>query len=95
MSMSYELPEIVKRAMVHTVTDIGQLSKPELYQLNKYVKKGWLSKGKGGPFPMIKTVYAHRGYDFDLWRQRYVDHIIRLSELDREAAAQRKLRGGI
>ena len=87
--MNNELPEIVKRALVETVTDIGQLSKPELYQLNKYVKRGWLSKGKGGPFPILKTIYAHPGYNFAAWRQRYVEHAMRLAELDRQAAEQR------
>lgn len=58
------LPEIVKRALLHTVTDIGQLSKSDIQTLNRYVKKGWLSKGRGGPYPTIKTVWAFPGYDF-------------------------------
>lgn len=70
--MSSELPEIVRRAMAETVTDIGQLSKAEIYQLNKYVKKGWLSKGKAGPFPRLKTVYACPGFDFEASRERHV-----------------------
>lgn len=72
MSETSELPEIVKRVMVGTVTDIGQLSKSEIYQLNKYVKKGWLSRGKGGPFPILKTVYACPGFDFEASREQYV-----------------------
>lgn len=87
--MSTELPAIVKRALVETVTDIGQLSKSELYQLNKHVKRGWLSKGKGGPFPLLKTVYAHPGFDFEAWRKRYIEHAIILAKLDRQAAKQR------
>lgn len=71
--MTTELPAIVRRAMVETVTDIGQLSKPETYQLSKYVKRGWLSKGKGGPFPKLKTVYACPGFDFEQDRQREID----------------------
>ncbi len=58
------IPEIVKRALLHTVTDIGQLTAEEVRTLNSHVKKGYLSKGKGGGFPAIKTVWAVPGYDF-------------------------------
>lgn len=85
--MSTKLPEIVRRAMVETVTDIGQLSKAEIYQLNKYVKKGWLSRGKGGPFPMLKTVYAHIDYDFDAARQAYVDEAMAAYEIEKRLRA--------
>jgi hypothetical protein len=81
--MSTELPEIIKRALVETVTDIGQLSKAELYQLNKYVKRGWLSKGKGGPFPMLKTVYACPGFDFKASRDRYIEQAIAAYEIEK------------
>src|SRR5690349_6101048 len=87
--MSTELPAIVKRALVETVTDIGQLTAAEKYQLNKYVKRGWLSRGKGGPFPILKTVYAHPGFDFAASRARYVENAMMLAELDRIAAEQR------
>lgn len=76
------LPEIVRRAMAETVCDVGQLSKSESYQLNKYVRKGWLSKGKAGPFPKLKTVYAVPGFDFATSRERHVNHIIALAELE-------------
>lgn len=76
------LPEIVKRALVETVVDIGQLSDAEKYQLNKHVKKGWLSKGQAGPFPKLKTVYACPGFDFVASRERYVAHAMMLAELD-------------
>jgi len=79
-----ELPEIVKRALVETVTDIGQLSKSDLYQLNKYVKRGWLSRGKGGPYPILKTVYAYAGFDFAASRERYVEEAIRLSRIEEQ-----------
>lgn len=58
------LPKIVMRAMEHTVIDIGQLTADEISTLESYVQKGYLSKGKGGPYPVKKTVYAHPGYDF-------------------------------
>lgn len=82
--MSTELPEIVKRALVETVTDIGQLSKSDLYQLNKYVRKGWLSRGKGGPFPILKTVYTCPGFDFAASRERYVEEVIRLCRIEQK-----------
>ena len=59
------LPKIVMQAMRYTVTDIGQLSKDDLKTLNKYVKMGFLAKGKGGGFPALKTIYAVPTYDFD------------------------------
>jgi len=67
-----ELPQIVKRALVEGITDIGQLSKADINTLNSYVKKGWLSKGKGGPFPMLKTCYAFPGFDFAGHRQAMI-----------------------
>lgn len=83
--MSTKLPEIVRRALVETVCDIGQLSKSEIYQLNKYVRKGWLSRGRGGPFPILKTVYACPGFDFNASRERYVNHLMTLVRLDQIA----------
>jgi len=85
--MSTELPEIVKRALIETVTDIGQLSKSDLYQLNKYVRKGWLSRGKGGPFPILKTVYAHHGFDFAASREQYVEAAIATYEIEKRLRA--------
>lgn len=79
-----ELPEIVKRALTQTVTDIGQLTDTEKRALNSYTKRGYLSKGKGGPFPMIKTVYAVPGFDFAAHRQAHVDYMMYLAELDRQ-----------
>lgn len=78
-----ELPEIVKRALVETVTDIGQLSKSDKYQLNKYVKRGWLSRGQGGPFPKLKAVYAHPGFDFAVDRQRHVAYAMAIHEYEK------------
>ncbi len=70
-----ELPRIVGWALVHTVVDLGQLSKLDKKILNRYVKKGWLAKGRGGPFPALKTVYAHPDYDFALHRQEALDEL--------------------
>ena len=85
--MTTELPPIVKRALVETVTDIGQLSKSDLYQLNKYVKCGWLSRRKGGPFPMLKTVYACPGFDFVASRERYVNAAMAVYEIEKKLRA--------
>lgn len=81
--------KIIKRAMLHTVTDIGQLTAEETRELNKAVKKGWLSKGKGGTYPILKTVYALPGFDFAADRRREVDYMMYLDSLDRVAAQAR------
>jgi hypothetical protein len=83
------LPEIVKRALLHTINDIGQLTSSDKSTLNAFVKKGWLSKGKGGPFPVEKTVYAHPGYDFTAARIAYLKEAECLIALDRAAALTR------
>jgi hypothetical protein len=70
------LPEIVKRAMSDTVTDIGQLTSAEIKTLDAYVKKGYLSKGKSGPYPVLKTVWACPGYDFDKAREAAVNSLL-------------------
>src|SRR6478735_11507057 len=85
--MTTELPAIVKRALVETVTDIGQLSKSDLYQLNKYVKRGWLSRGKGGPYPILKTVYACPGFDFAASRERYIEAAMAAYEIEKQLRA--------
>jgi hypothetical protein len=75
-------PEIVRHAIVHTVVNIGQFRHPgradELKTLERYVRAGYLEKGKGGPFPAIKTVYARPGYPFAAARQHFIDEIMRL-----------------
>lgn len=76
-----ELPVIVSRAVLNPVTNIGQLSKVQIRELNKYVKKGLLDKGKGGPFPIEKTVYAIHGFDFKKDREDSVREM--LEEVER------------
>lgn len=73
-------PEIVKRALFKPVADIGQLSAEELRTLNRYVKKGYLSKGKGGGFPAMKTIYARPGFDFAADREAQVAQLLRECE---------------
>lgn len=84
-----ELPEIIKRALTQTVTDIGQLSQQERRTLAAYVKRGHLSKGKGGPYPMLKTVYAVAGFDFAVHRAAHVRYMMHLAELDRQVLGKR------
>ena len=64
------LAEIVKQALLHTVTDIGQLTSTEKLSLKKAVRSGWLVAGQGGPYPRLKTVYAHPGFNFKEDRER-------------------------
>ena len=75
-------PEIVRRALVHTVTDIGQLTPADKRTLEAHVKRGVLSKGKGGPFPTPKTVYAHPGFDFDSDRTEQINQILRIANME-------------
>jgi hypothetical protein len=88
-----KLTLIIKRALVETVTDIGQLSKEELRDLNNAVKRGWLSKGKAGPFPMLKTVYAVPGFDFAQSRKDAVDYMMKVAEFDQMMREARKAVG--
>jgi hypothetical protein len=72
------MTEIVRRAIVHTVVDLGQLQPHETRELAAAVRRGWLEKGKGGPFPKIKTVYAVRGYPFAEARRHTIDEMMAL-----------------
>lgn len=74
--------ELIHLALTSTITDIGQLTNAQKRFLNRAVKRGWLAKGRGGPFPAIKTVYAHPGFDFDGERERHVEYMKRLMEMD-------------
>lgn len=75
------LPEIVKRALSQTVADIGQLSQNEKKILNAYVKQGVISKGKGGGFPNVKTVYAFPNFDFVTDRERQVKNTLMIAAM--------------
>jgi len=69
------MPRIVRIAMRKTVINIGQLTPEEVTALEAYVKKGWLAKGQGGGYPILKTVYAHPGYDFDAAREAAITRL--------------------
>lgn len=89
------LKEIVIRALTETVTNIGQLSPQEIRELNRATRLGYLAKGKGGPFPLIKAVWARPDYDFAKERRAHVAGIMALAYLDDCAAKRRKLTGTI
>lgn len=74
---------IVQRAMVETVTDLGQFSHQERLDLEYAVRKGWLCKGQGGPFPKLKTVYACPGFDFAGSRAELVAEMMLFHAIDR------------
>jgi hypothetical protein len=76
------LTPIVTRALLHTVTNIGQLSRDEINQLERAIRHGILAKGKGGPYPALKTVYARFGFDFEQERREWVAYMMRLHELE-------------
>lgn len=88
-----EIPAIVKRAMLETIENIGQLSAHDIKELNRAVKLGYLVKGLGGSFPKLKTVYAIPSYDFVGERNRYVNHMMALAYLDEQAAQHRNIGG--
>ena len=74
---------IVERAILDTVVNIGQLSAAEIRQLDRAVERGWLSKGKGGPYPILKTVWAVRGFDFVADRQREIDFHMEIDRIEK------------
>lgn len=80
---SKNIPDIVKRAALHTITDIGQITPQDKRQLNKYIKLGMLTKGKGGPYPRLKIVYAIKGHDFISERKEWIKEVIRISDYEK------------
>jgi hypothetical protein len=78
------LTKLVKRALFRPICDIGQLTLQEKKELDSAVRKGYLSKGKGGPFPVIKTMYARPNFDFISDRQKEIQRMMRLAELDKK-----------
>lgn len=63
---------IVYRALTETVVSIGQLTPLDIKDLNKAVRDGVLARGKGGPYPTPKTVYAPAGHNFTSERLAWV-----------------------
>lgn len=83
------LTPIVTRALTQTITDIGQVTDAEKRELNRAVKAGYLSKGKGGGFPILKTVYAHPGFDFAADRREQVGIMLRAHAIDQALGVAR------
>jgi hypothetical protein len=81
---------LILRAIQKPIACIGQFSDAERRELDRAVKKGWLSKGKGGPFPIIKTVYAHPGFDFAADRQASIDEMMEISRFDQRMREARR-----
>lgn len=73
----------IREAATTTIVSIGQLSPAEKRELDAAVRKGWIAKGKGGPFPAPKTVYAPVGYDFDLERSKAIAEVFRAERTGR------------
>ena len=61
------------------IHDIGQFTNRDIKLLDEAVKHGMISKGKGGEFPKIKTVYAPIGFDFKKHRKAVINHVNKLS----------------
>lgn len=73
---------IVQTAHRSPIADMGQLSHEQKNALESAVKKGLLKKGKGGGFPIAKTVYAHPSYDIAGEHQRQVSHLRAIAGLE-------------
>ena len=73
---------IVKRALADTITNLGQLSVGERRELNRAVADGILSKGKGGPYPILKTVYARPEFNFAAARFTAIEELARVHLFD-------------
>ena len=58
------VPQIVQLAYDQGITDIGQLTKEESYQLKKFVKSGYLMKYQVHDFPILKWHYGMNWIDF-------------------------------
>jgi hypothetical protein len=91
-ALNTEIPAIVRRAITETVCDIGQLTHSDKRVLNAYVKRGYLGKGKGGPFPRLKTVYAVPTFDFVADRERWIEHATYLADLDAKSLGDDRYR---
>lgn len=76
------MTEIVKRALTQTVTALGQLTHQQKLELERAVRNGVLVKAKGGPFPILKTVYARPGFDFAADRAESIAELRRAHMID-------------
>jgi ribosomal protein S13 len=77
-----DIPDIVKRAALNPLHNIGQLSEQDVRQLDAFVKKGLLAKAKAGHYPAPKTVWAISGFDFALHRKQAIEKMQQIARFD-------------
>lgn len=70
------------RALRTTVMNLGGISHQDRLDLEYNVRHGFLSKGQGGPFPLLKTIYARPGFNFAADRFELVAEMKQLALLD-------------
>jgi hypothetical protein len=77
---------VVQRALGREqhVVNIGQLSSDEKNALEKAVKDGILKKGKGGGFPVLKTVYSHPDYDIEGEHRKSIEELKNAQKMDEQ-----------
>lgn len=54
------LPPVVLRAILNSLTDIGQIDAQDKRQLQQAIDSGLLRTYKGGPYQPAKTIYHYR-----------------------------------
>lgn len=82
----------VNRALQEPLVDIGHIDKEDLKELKYAVNINLLDKGKGGGYPVIKTVYAKKGFDFEADRIKQVNEILDMSILLGEKVIHNEVR---
>jgi hypothetical protein len=82
---------IVQRALGREqhVVNIGQLSSEEKHALEKAVKDVILKKGKGGGYPVLKTVYSHPDYDIEGEHKKSIEELKGWAKIDEENRKKR------
>lgn len=73
---------IVEQVIASPRCDLGQFTQHEKRELERAVRSGVLSKGRGGPYPKIKTVYARPGFDFARDRENGIAEVRRAAMWD-------------
>ena len=85
----------VSRAKRQTLSDIGQLSREDIKDLEKAVRQGAIIKGKGGCYGNIKTCYAPVGTNLKKERRECIEEMIRLDRIfSKKGAYGRELSRG-
>lgn len=66
---------LVSGALKRPVANIGQLTREDVAHLESAVKRGVLRRGRGGSFPIPKTVYAHPSYNIEAAHAQAVNYL--------------------